>query len=114
MNPIPSVSQSRLRQQQQQPQRIADRRQQQSSGSQEFQPEQAHPGAQQGDADKADQMGEGSYEGTRDYQNNIESYLKTADVKADAKAAKPTSLREELELQKAEKEALAHSKAPGQ
>ena len=111
MNPLLSDSQSRL---QQQAQRITDRQQQQSSGSKEFQPQKIRAGAQQGDGDKADQIGEGSYEGTRDYQNNIESYLKTADVKSDAKAARPTSLREALELQKAEKEALAHSKAPGQ
>ena len=104
MNPL-SSSQSRL---QQQPQRIMDR-QQQSSGTPEFQPRVQ----QQGGGDKPGQLGEGSYEGSRDYQNNIESYLKTANVRSNAKAAKPTTQQEADELKDAEQEGLSHSKAPG-
>lgn len=106
MKPL-SASQSRL---QQQPQRIMDRQQQQSSGTPEFQPR----AQQQGGGDKPSQMGEGSYEGSRDYQNNIESYLKTANVSSDAKAAKPTTQKEADELKDAEQEGLSHSKAPRQ
>jgi hypothetical protein len=60
------------------------------------------------------QMGEGSYEGTRDYQENIKSYLDKADVKSDAEAAKPATPEEAKALKKAEDEALSHTKAPGQ
>jgi hypothetical protein len=94
--------------QQQQPGRAANRQQQQSSGSREFQPGQA----QQGDGRQAQQIGEGSYEGSRDYQNSIQSYLKSADVSLDAKAAKPATAKERAELEKAEQEGLSHSRSP--
>lgn len=60
------------------------------------------------------QMGEGSYEASEDYQKRIKSYLDKADVKADAEAAKPSSQAEASELEAAEKEGLSHSKARGQ
>ncbi len=77
------------------------------------------PGAKQRDADKdipssSQQMGEGSYEGTRDYQNNIAAYLQDADVAADAKAAKPANEAEAALLKRAEEEGLSHSKAKGE
>ena len=62
----------------------------------------------------AQQMGEGSYEGTRDYQANIKSYLEKADVKSDADAARPATAEEAKALKKAEDEARSHTKAPGQ
>jgi ribosome-binding protein aMBF1 (putative translation factor) len=96
---------------QQQPDRPADRQQQQSSGSGEFQPKQAKDPKE---AKRPQQMGEGSYEATADYQKNIKNYLEKADVKADALAAKPASKAESDELQRAEKEGLSHSKARGQ
>jgi hypothetical protein len=60
------------------------------------------------------QMGEGSYEGSRQYEERTKAYLETADVKADAKAAEPESPEELEQLKKAEQEGLSHSKAPGQ
>ncbi len=87
---------------QQQPERDSDQEQQQS-GSSDFQPKAA---AEKGDK----QMGEGSYEATRDYQKDIEEYLKNADYEADAKAAKPRSQQEARELDEAEKEGRSHSK----
>ena len=77
----------------------------QSGGPREPQPNQSPPAATQ--------IGEGSYEGTRDYDESMKSYLETADVKADAEAAKPASPQEAVELKKAEQEGLSHSKAPG-
>jgi hypothetical protein len=88
---------------QQQPERDSDPEQQQS-GSSENQPK---PGAQKGDKGE---MGEGSYEATRDYQKNIQDYLKKADVEADAQAAKPRSEQEARDLDAAEKEGRSHSK----
>ena len=87
---------------QQQPERDSDP-DQQKSGSNEFQPK---PGAQQG----KQEMGEGSYQATRDYQKNIKEYLKDADVQADAEAAKPRSEQEQRDLDAAEREGRSHSK----
>jgi hypothetical protein len=88
---------------QQQPERDSDPQQQQS-GSKEFQPNAAETKG------GAKEMGEGSYEATREYQKNIEEYLKDADVKSDAEAAKPKSEQEARELDEAEKEGRSHSK----
>lgn len=55
-------------------------------------------------------MGEGSYEGTRDYQKSVGDYLRQADVQADAQAARPRSEEEARELQRAEREARSHAK----
>jgi len=87
---------------QQQPIRhtVQQQQQQQQSGSNEFQ---SKPGAQQ-------QMGEGSYEGTRQYNQRTEEYLKKADVEADAEAAKPRSEQQAREMEQAEKEGRSHSK----
>lgn len=88
---------------QQQPPRESDPQQQQS-GSRDFQPQAAQPkGGRQ-------QMGEGSYEATRDDRKNIEEYLKKADVEADVQKAKPRSEQEARELEEAEKEGRSHSK----
>ena len=60
------------------------------------------------------QIGEGSYEGTRDYQESVKSYLEQADVAADAQAAHPANDSEAASLKQAEREGLSHSKARGQ
>lgn len=60
------------------------------------------------------QIGEGSYEGTRDYQKGVDTYLANADVAADARAARPADPAEAAELKAAEQEGLSHSKAKGQ
>jgi hypothetical protein len=86
---------------QQQPQRESDREQQQS-GSTDFQGNK--PGARQ------QQMGEGSYEGSADYKKRTEEYLKTHDVEKDAEAAKPKSEQEARDMERAEEEGKSHSK----
>ncbi len=58
-------------------------------------------------------VGEGSYEGTRGYQDRIDTYLETADVAQDAADAAPESRAEANELREAEKEAAERSRAPG-
>lgn len=87
---------------QQQPARQSDAQQQQS-GSNDFQPK---PTARK----KEQQIGEGSYEASRDYQQRAEEYMKKADVEADAKAAKPRSEQEARDLKQAEEEGRSHSK----
>ena len=97
---------------QQQPSR-ENNQQQQQAGSSEFQSKpsaqagQQPPGQQQ---QGGQQMGEGSYEATRDYQKNIKEYLEKADVEADAEAAKPRSESEARDIEQAEREARSHSK----
>jgi hypothetical protein len=88
--------------QQQQPARESDAQQQQS-GSSEFQPK---PTARK----KEQQIGEGSYEASRDYKQRAEEYMKNADVEADAERAKPRSEEEARDLKRAEEEARSHSK----
>jgi hypothetical protein len=88
---------------QQQPERDSDREQQQQ-GSTDFQNSSGKPGARQ------QQMGEGSYEGTRDYNQRTEEYLKTHDVEKDAEAAQPKSEQEAREMEQAEDEGKSHSK----
>ena len=95
----PKFSKSTPRVLQQQQPRHSDPQQQQA-GSSDFQPK---PADQQ-------QMGEGSYEGTRDDQRRPQEYLKKADVEADAQKAKPRSDEEARELERAEAEAKSHSK----
>lgn len=62
---------------------------------------------------QAGQIGEGSYEATRDYQKSINTYLKDADVASDAQAAQPADKDEARELKRAEEEGKSHSKARG-
>ncbi len=87
---------------QQQPERDSDP-QQQRSGSSDLQPRAGADAGQQ-------QMGEGSYEATRDYQKDIKDYLSHADVKSDAEAAKPKSQEEARDMERAEEEGKSHSK----
>lgn len=102
---FPNKSTPRLLQQQ--PPRHSDPQQQQA-GSSDFQPKAGAPKREQQMGGQ--QMGEGSYEATRDYQKNIGDYLKKADVKKDAEAARPRSEAEAAELKKAEEEGRSHAK----
>lgn len=93
----------RTQQQQPKPDRVAE--QQQAAGSREFQPaDQAQPQAQ------GQVEGEGSYTASREYQKDIQDYLKKADVQADAKAARPRSEQEAREMEQAEQEGKSHSR----
>ena len=87
---------------QQQPPGPGDPEQEQSD-SNEPQPK---PQGQQGEQE----IGEGSYEGTREYNRRTKEYLKKADVQADGQAAKPRSEEEARELKRAEDEGRSHSK----
>jgi hypothetical protein len=95
---VPNITRRVL---QQQPSRHSDPQQQQA-GSSDFQ-----PGANGG---KQQQMGEGSYEGSRDYKERTEDYLKKGSVDKDAAAAQPHSAEEARELEQAEEEGKSHSK----
>jgi hypothetical protein len=86
---------------QQQPQRESDP-QQQRAGDTDLQ--------SGGQAQGEQVEGEGSYSGSRDYQNSIKDYLGKADVQKDAEQAKPRSESEARELEQAEREAKSHSK----
>jgi hypothetical protein len=81
---------------------------QQSASKPDQQQQQSGAGASQSKQGK--QMGEGSYEGTRDYNQRTAEYLKTHDVKADAEAAEPRSTDEARQMEEAEKKGKARSK----
>jgi hypothetical protein len=87
----------------QQPSRPADAQQQESSPNA---PQSTHPQAPVAQQE----MGEGGYQATRDYQKNIKEYLKKADIEADAEAAKPRSDQEARELDEAERAGGSHAK----
>lgn len=70
--------------------------------------------ASQSTSGSPQQIGEGSYEGTRNYQKSIKTYLEDADVAADARAARPADENEASELKQAEQQGRSHSKAKGQ
>lgn len=65
------------------------------------------------DTGQTGQIGEGSYQATRDYQQSINTYLEDADVAADARAAQPADEAQAQELRRAEEEGKSHSKARG-
>lgn len=73
-------------------------------------PTSADQDAQRQTGQRAQQMGEGSYEASADYKERTEEYLKKADVEADARAAKPRSEQEAKDLEEAEREGRSHSK----
>jgi hypothetical protein len=81
-------------------------------------PQQAEEGQQQpsasgeakGPTGAKQEIGEGSYEGTRDYNRRTAEYLKKGHVEADAQAAKPQSEQEARDMQRAEDEGRSHSK----
>ena len=83
-----------------------------SSQQQQQQQQPSDPAAQSPSqsGDKPQQMGEGSYEGTRDYNQRTEDYLKKADVEKDAEAAKPRSEQEARDMQRAEEEGKSHTR----
>lgn len=87
-----------------QPQQEGDE-QQRSTASGESQPA-ASAGTQQ----PQQEMGEGSYEGTREYNKRTKEYLKKGDVEKDAQAAKPRSEQEARDMERAEDEGRSHSK----
>ena len=95
--------------QQQQPSRDGDPAQQQQ-GSTEFQSNSKPVAQQQKPAGQQQQMGEGSYEATRDYQKDIGEYMEKADIASDAEQAKPKSEAEAREIEEAEREGKSHSK----
>lgn len=97
---MPSDKTPRILQQQPEP---GSEREQPPSGGGQAEP---RPGAQSGQQ----QMGEGSYEATRDYQKNIEEYLKKGDVETDAEKAKPRSEQEARDMEAAEREGKSHSR----
>ena len=63
---------------------------------------------------KKGQMGEGSYEGTRDYQKSVKDYLAEDSVQQDMKNSAPKSSGEAEELKEAEEQGRSHSHAPGE
>lgn len=60
------------------------------------------------------QIGEGSYEGARDYAASIDNYMRNADIDDAIQSAAPNSASDEAELLRAEAEGASRTKAPGE
>lgn len=71
---------------------------------------QGDPQEQDGQPAGSEVEGEGSYKGTRDYNQRTDEFLKTHDVEKEAEAAKPRSEQEARDMERAEEEGRSHSK----
>lgn len=60
--------------------------------------------------DKPKIQGEGDYESARRYRQDVEDYVKTADIERAARDAKPDSSEEARELEEAEAIGKSHAK----
>lgn len=58
-------------------------------------------------------QGEGDYEAARRYIEKTDRFAHSGQVDTAAATAKPSSRKEQRDLESAEEEGLAHSKAPG-
>ena len=105
------VSHSILKQQQ--PQRYSDRHQLQRDGPGEDSPCGPLAALQQDVRDQTKRAGDGSYEGSREDEQGIKSYLKKTDM-TEARAAKPDRAIDAFELKWSEKEGPSDSKLPAQ
>jgi len=63
---------------------------------------------QQGGAGK--QYGEGSYSGTRQYNEGLKEHVQNHDIEKEARDAAPRSADEEREMEEAEREARSRAK----
>ena len=55
-------------------------------------------------------QGEGDYESARRYRNDVEDYVKSADIERAAREAEPDSPEEARELEQAEEIGKSHAK----
>jgi hypothetical protein len=68
-------------------------------------------GQQQQQAGAGQQYGEGSYSGTRQYNEGLKHHVENHDIEREARDAEPRSAAEEREMQEAER--VGRSKARG-
>jgi hypothetical protein len=64
------------------------------------------------DKEKKQELGEGNYKATRDYNAGLKEHLRTHDVEREARAAEPRNEQEKADMERAEKIGLSKSRAP--
>src|SRR5687767_5331459 len=75
------------------------------------QQQQSAPGQQQQQSGAGQQYGEGSYSGTRQYNEGMKEHVQHHDIEREARDAAPRTASEEKEMQEAER--IGRSKARG-
>lgn len=60
-------------------------------------------------ASRNDVQGEGNYDATEDYSRSVRDFVKRGKIQKAARDAAPKDAREQRELERAEKEGLAHA-----
>lgn len=68
-------------------------------------------GRQQPQGGQGEQYGEGSYKGTRQYNEGLKEHVEHHDIEKDAREAAPKSAAEEREMEEAER--IGRSRAKG-
>ena len=76
------------------------------------QQQQSAPGQQQQQSGAGQQYGEGSYSGTRQYNEGMKEHVQHHDIEREARDAAPRTASEEKEMQEAER--IGRSKARGE
>ena len=70
-------------------------------------------GQQQQQSGQGDQYGEGSYKGTRQYNEGLKEHVQHHDIEGDARRAAPRSEEEAREMEEAERIGRSKSKGEG-
>ena len=71
------------------------------------------PQKQQQQSGTGQQYGEGSYSGTRQYNQGVKEHMQHHDVEREARDAEPRSAAEEKEMEEAERVARSRSRGEG-
>jgi hypothetical protein len=77
------------------------------------QQQQSGEGQQQQQSGTGQQYGEGSYSGTRQYNQGVKEHMEHHDVEREARDAEPRSAAEEKEMQEAERVGRSKSRGEG-
>ena len=77
------------------------------------QQQQGQPGQQQQQSGTGQQYGEGSYSGTRQYNQGVKEHMEHHDVEREARDAEPRSAAEEKEMEEAERVGRSKSRGEG-
>ena len=72
------------------------------------------PGQQQMQGGEGQEYGEGSYKGTRQYNEGVKEHMQHHDIEREARNAEPRTAAEEKELEEAERIGRSKSRGEGQ
>jgi hypothetical protein len=78
------------------------------------QPKQDKPGQQQAQSGQGQQYGEGSYSGTKQYNEGLKKHMNQHDIEKEALDAAPRSEEEARQMEEAERVGRSKSKGEGE